>query len=74
MTVFRWIIGFFTVLFAGGWLLTIALFVMNGDDRFKELGTRLRQFMVTLMLFWFNIEIWGRVVWTVVTWNRPSSS
>jgi hypothetical protein len=74
MTVFRWIIGVLTVLIGGGWLFTLMLFVMNGDDRFKELGTRLRQLTFTIVLFWFNIEIWGRVVWTIFTWNRPPSA
>jgi hypothetical protein len=74
MTVFRWIIGVLTVLIGGGWLFTLLLFVMNGDDRFKELGTRLRRLTFTIVLFWFNIEIWGRVVWTIFTWNRPPSA
>ena len=33
-----------------------------------QVGTRLRQLVVTIGLFWFNLEIWGRVVWTLVTW------
>lgn len=74
MSVFRWIMLVLGVLVAGGWLLTLLLYVLNGDDRFKELGTRLRQWTITLALFWFNIEVWGRVVWTIVTWNSPPSA
>ncbi len=73
MSVFRWIMLVLGVLVGGGWLLTLLLFVLNGDDRFKELGTRLRQWTFTLALFWFNVEVWGRVVWTMVTWNSPPS-
>jgi len=68
MTIFRWIIGVIGALFAGGWMLTVVLYILRGDDSLKELGTRLRQFTLTIALFWFNIEIWGRVVWTIIHW------
>ena len=71
MTIFRWIMGVFAGLSLAGWLTVLMLYVVNGDDRFKELGTRLRQFVFTVALLWFNIEIWGRVIWTIVTWNSP---
>jgi hypothetical protein len=74
LTVFRWIMGVIGGLLAAGWFTTVALYVTAGDDRFKELGTRLRRWTITIALFWFNIEIWGRVIWTVITWNRPPSA
>jgi arylsulfatase len=43
-------------------------------DRLKELGTRLRHFTILIALFWFNLEIWGRVVWTILTWNTPKTA
>ena len=73
MTIFRWIMGVLAGLSLAGWLLVLMLYVLNGDDRFKELGTRLRQLVFTVALLWFNIEIWGRVIWTIVTWNSPPS-
>jgi hypothetical protein len=68
MTIFRWIMGVLSALLAGGWLITFAIYLANGDDRFKELGTRLRQWATMFVLMWFNIEIWGRVVWILITW------
>ena len=47
------------------------MYVLRDDDRFAELGKRLRHFTTLIALFWFNLEIWGRVIWTVVTWNSP---
>jgi hypothetical protein len=70
MTVFRWIIGVPFALFGIGWAFTFLLYVLRDDDRLRELGTRLRHWTLTIGLAWFNIEIWGRVVYTMVTWNR----
>jgi hypothetical protein len=28
----------------------------------------LRRGLYLALLLWFNLEIWGRVVWTIVTW------
>jgi transposase len=71
MTVLRWILGVVGGLFAAGWIATVLVYVISSDDRFRELGTRLRRMTVTIGLFWFNVEVWGRVIYTVVTWNRP---
>jgi len=71
MIVVRWILGVVLGLFAAGWGFTFLLYVLRDDDRLRELGTRLRRWTITIALFWFNVEIWGRVIWTIVTWNRP---
>ena len=68
MTIFRWIMGIIAGLALSGWLVVLLLYVVNGDDRFKDLGTRLRQLVITIGLFWFNLEIWGRVIWTLIEW------
>lgn len=70
MTIFRWIMGVLLGLFAAGWTFTFLLYVLRDDDRLRELGQKLRQWTITIGLFWFNVEIWGRVIWTIVTWNR----
>ncbi len=70
MTIFRWIMGVLLALFAAGWTFTFLLYVLRDDDRLRELGQKMRRWTITLGLFWFNVEIWGRVVWTIVTWNR----
>jgi hypothetical protein len=68
MTVFRWIMGVLGVLFASGWIFCLMLYVLRGDDRFSELGTKLRRFTFAIVLLWFDIEVWGRVIWTLITW------
>lgn len=70
MTVFRWIMGVLLGLFAAGWTFTFLLYVLRDDDRLRELGQKMRRWTITLGLFWFNVEIWGRVIYTIVTWNR----
>jgi hypothetical protein len=70
MTIFRWIMGVLLGLFAAGWLSIFLLYVIRDDDRLKEVGTKMRQWTITIALAWFNIEIWGRVIWTIVTWNK----
>jgi hypothetical protein len=71
MIVFRWIIGVIGGLFAAGWIATVLIYVIRGDDAWKDLGTRLRRYTITIALFWINVEVWGRVIWTIVTWNSP---
>lgn len=71
MTIFRWIMGVFGGLFAAGWIFTVLLYVLRDDDRLRDLGKRLRHFTILIGLAWFNIEVWGRVVYTIVTWGRP---
>ncbi|WP_298832282.1 hypothetical protein [uncultured Piscinibacter sp.] len=73
MTIFRWVMAVFGGLFAVGWLFTFLMYVLGDDDRFRELGRRLRHFTIVIALFWFNLEVWGRVIWTIVTWNSPRS-
>jgi hypothetical protein len=58
-------------LFAAGWIFTVLLYVLRDDDRLRDLGKRLRHFTILIGLAWFNIEVWGRVVYTIVTWGRP---
>ncbi len=70
MTVFRWIMGVIAGLLAAGWAFTFLMYVLRDDDRLRELGAKLRQWTILIGLAWFNLEIWGRVIWTIVTWNR----
>ena len=74
MTIIRWVLGGVAVLLTAGWLVTLLLYVASGDERYGELGTRLRRWVYTIGLLWFNFEVWGRVIWTIVTWNRPGGA
>jgi hypothetical protein len=66
MTVLRWILGGIFLLALSGWLFTVLTFVVSGDDRWGELGLKLRRYCYLMGLF--NTEVWGRVVLTIVRW------
>ena len=69
MTVFRWIIGVLSVLFVSMSVLSFVLFMVRDEERWIELARRFRQLSTVVLLFWFNVEIWGRVIYTIVTWK-----
>ena len=66
MTVLRWILGGIFLLLTTGWLVTVVSFVVSGDDRWGELGLKLRRYCYLVGLLWFNTEVWGRVVMVLV--------
>jgi len=71
MTVFRWI-----MLLVTGGLFTAAvasflIFIFADIEVFIERARKLRRLTFAAGLFWFNVEVWGRVVYTLVNWNRP---
>lgn len=68
MTVFRWIIGVLSALLASGSLLSFVLFMAFDINVWLERARSLRRLTFTVLLFWFNIEVWGRVVWTLIHW------
>ena len=69
LTVLRWIaagiMGLLVVGAAASFGLYIAFEARSALDRAKSIAAWIR----LLALFWFNIEIWGRVVYTIVTWK-----
>ena len=68
MTVLRWIIGVLTALLATGAILTFVGYMLEGDDRWLVYARNFRRWVWSACLFWFNCEIWGRVIWTLVHW------
>jgi transposase len=68
MTVFRWIIGVLSAVLASGAVLSFVIFMLRDDESWIELARRFRRWTTTAVLFWFNVEVWGRVVWTLVHW------
>ena len=68
MTVLRWILGGIFLLLTSAWLITVVSFVVSGDDRWGELGLKLRRYCYLCALLWFNTEVWGRVVKVMVNW------
>lgn len=70
MIVVRWILGVVWVLLAGGAGIIFVLYIASGSDHWGGLAKRLGRLVWALSLFWFNTEIWGRVVYTLVHWVR----
>jgi hypothetical protein len=68
MTVFRWIIGVLGFGLAGLSVLTFVMFMVQDEERWIELARQFRRLATVVLLFWFNVEIWGRVIYTIVTW------
>ncbi|MEP7101401.1 MAG: hypothetical protein ABI781_12885 [Burkholderiales bacterium] len=68
MTVFRWIIGVITALLASGCALSFVLFMALDINVWLERARTLRRGTYLACLFWFNVEIWGRVIWTIIHW------
>jgi hypothetical protein len=68
MTVFRWIMGGIVGLLGAGALLSLVIFISSGIDLWADRARKLRRVAWAGALFWFNLEIWGRVVYTLVHW------
>lgn len=68
MTVFRWIIGVLSALLAAGSLLSFVLFIAFDINVWLERARALRRGTYMALLLWFNIEVWGRVIWTLIHW------
>ena len=68
MTIFRWVIGVIAALLASGALISFALFIAFDIDVWLKRARTLRRGVYMALLLWFNVVVWGRVVWTLVTW------
>ena len=68
MTVFRWIIGVLFGLLAAGSVFSLVLFLAVDIPLWLERARSLRRGAYLAGLFWFNVEVWGRVIWTLVHW------
>jgi len=68
MTIFRWIIGVIAALMASGAVLSFVLFMAFDIPVWLDRARAFRRFTVMAALLWFNVEVWGRVVWTLIHW------
>ena len=69
MTVFRWVMFFVTGSLFAGSVLSFVLFIALDVEVWIERARALRRVTFAVALFWFNVEIWGRVLWTIFHWN-----
>ena len=68
MTIFRWIIGVISALLVGGSVLSFVLFMAFDINVWLDRARSLRRGAYMALLFWFNVEVWGRVIWTLIHW------
>jgi hypothetical protein len=69
MTIFRWIIGVFSSVMAVAAIGSFILFLISDSPLWLRRTRRFRHWTWLALLLWFNIEVWGRVVYTLVHWN-----
>jgi hypothetical protein len=68
MTIFRWIIGVISLLLCGGAAFCFVIFIAFDIPVWLDRARALRRGAYLALLLWFNIEIWGRVIYTLVHW------
>ena len=69
VTILRWIAAGIAVLLAVGAVASFALYIAFEAKPALEHAKRLGAWIRLLALAWFNVEVWGRVVHTLVTWK-----
>jgi len=69
VTILRWIAAGIAALLALGALANFGLFIVFEARPALERAKRLGAWIRLLALAWFNVEVWGRVVHTIVTWK-----
>ncbi len=69
MNVFRWIVGVLAALTALGSLVSFGVYIGSNNDVWLERARRFRRYLWLAFLFWFNVEVWGKVIYTIVHWK-----
>ena len=62
MSVFRWIIGVMSALFAAGAVLSFVVYIAADMELWLGRARNCRRWLSALLLLWFNVEIWRHVV------------
>jgi len=70
MTIFRWIIGVLGGLMALGAVASFVIYVVADAQESLRRARALGRLAWAIALFWFNTEVWGRVVYVLVNWSR----
>jgi len=68
MIIFRWIIGVIAALLAVGSALSFVLFMAFDIKVWLDRARTLRRGTYLACLLWFNVEVWGRVILTIIHW------
>jgi hypothetical protein len=70
MLVFRWVVAGLAALLALGSILCFALFMMVGIEVWIKRTRWLRRAVFAVIMIWFNVEVWGKVLYTIMHWSR----
>ena len=68
VTILRWIAAGIAALLAVGALASFALYIAFEARPALERAKRLGAWIRLVALAWFNVEVWGRVFWTLAHW------
>ncbi len=68
MEVFRWGMGIVVTLMGGISLLAFGIFIGTDVDLWLRRARLFRRYAFAAALFWFNVEVWGQVVWILIHW------
>ncbi len=66
--VLRWIAAGIAGLLVVCATVSFALFIAFDAELWKTRAARFAAWIRLLALAWFNLEVWGRVVYTIVHW------
>jgi hypothetical protein len=69
VTILRWTIGVVAALLLASTLLGFVISVAFENEIWRARTRRLRAWLAVVALAWFNGEVWGRVVYTLVHWT-----
>jgi hypothetical protein len=68
MIIFRWVMGVFGMLIVLITVISLIFGIVTARDFWYDRARRFMTYTWMVALLWFNIEVWGRVVYTLVTW------
>ena len=69
MIAFRWAIGGIAALMAALTLISFVIGMVLAHDIWLGRSRRFLHWLWLSALLWFNVEVWGRVAWTLIHWN-----
>lgn len=68
VTVLRWIAAGIGGMLLVGAISSFALFIAFDAGLWKKRASRFAAWIRLLALTWFNVEVWGRVFYTLAHW------
>ena len=69
MTVFRWVIGVFGGLLAAATLFSFVIGIAFDNAVWHARARSTRHALWLTALLWFNVEVWGRVLFALIRWR-----